>query len=125
MTKKMLVPFSLEKASPIGKSFVVPIHNGDNKVFVSLNSLKPVEFGAVVYVGRELSSEEVFAKIVESGAKILPSVDDQMSMIHDYLAQLPTLKIGDVAKLEFGPDGSVQLDRQQKLKTNSISRKLP
>ncbi len=52
MTKKMLVPFSLEKASPIGKSFVVPIHNGDNKVFVSLNSLKPVEFGAVVYVGR-------------------------------------------------------------------------
>lgn len=125
MTKKMLVPFSMKKGSPVGKSFVVPIHDGDRPVFVSLSGLKPVEFGSVVYVGRDVSPEDVFAKIVETGAKVLPSVDGQMAMIRDYLDYLPTLKIGDVVKLGFGSDGTVRLEKQRKPKPNNGRRNLP
>lgn len=125
MTKKMLVPFSMEKASPIGKSFVAPIHDDGRMVFVSLSTLKPVEFGAVVYVGRDVSVEDVFAKIVESGAKVLPSVDQQISVLQDYLDCLPKLKIGDVVRLGFDSDGSVQLAKHKKPKPNKVNRNLP
>jgi len=125
MTKKMLVPFSMEKASPVEKSFVVPIYDDGRMAFVSLSTLKPIEFAAVVYVGRNVSAEDVFAKIVETGARILPSVDEQLSVIRDYLNCLPNLKIGDVVKLGFDSDGSVRLDKQQKPKPNKGNRHLP
>ncbi|EEE35174.1 hypothetical protein RKLH11_3981 [Rhodobacteraceae bacterium KLH11] len=121
----MLVPFSMEKASPVGKSFVAPIHDDGKMVFVSLSTLKPIEFGAVVYVGRDVSVEDVFAKIVESGTKVLPSVDEQISVLQDYLDCLPKLKIGDVVRLGFDSDGSVQLEKQKKPKPNKGNRNLP
>ena len=125
MTTKLLIPYSMEKASPVGKSFIAPIYDGDRQVFVGLENLKPIEFAAVVYIGRDIAPEDLFAKIVNTGLKILPSVDGQMDMISDYFDSLSKLKIGDVVKLELDAEGSVHLVKQQKPKSNHGERNLP
>lgn len=125
MTKKLLVPYSTEKASSVGKSFVAPVHTGDRGLFVSLASLKSIDFAAVVYVGRDVTPEDLFAKIVNAGLKILPTVDVQMGMIKEYFDHLSQLKVGDVVRVGFDSGDRIELIKQSKPNSSRKTSKLP
>ncbi len=57
----------------------------------------------MVYVGKEITVNDLFAKLVDSGRKIA-SVDQAMKMLSEYLAMLQAHKIGNVMSIE--PDAA-------------------
>jgi hypothetical protein len=54
---------------------------------------------SVVYVGREISDQEVFAKIVDAGFKI-ESVENQRKKIVELLNLLQSVKVGHNVEME-------------------------
>jgi PDZ domain-containing secreted protein len=115
----------MERNTPVGKSFVVPIHDGNRELYVSLATLKPVRHASVVYVGREITPRDLFAKIVESGSTILPSVDEQMAIIQEYFDQLSGLRIGDIVKIDYDENAKVVITKQQRPQSSRDTRRIP
>lgn len=125
MVKKLLIPYSMDKAEPVGRSFIAPSHDGVRGSFVSLSNHKPVEFGMVCYLGKEVSPADFFARAMDSGMKILPSMDAYEKMIEAYFAAVQDLKVGDVVQLTWRRDGSVGLEKQSRPKVETSKSKLP
>lgn len=78
-------------------------------------------YGYVVYVGIELSKNEVYAKIVDSGKKIA-SVEFLLDSLDDYLKQLNECKIGEIVRIKSTNNG-FKLTKCKKPKINM--KKLP
>jgi hypothetical protein len=53
----------------------------------------------MVFVGSEVTVNELFAKLVDSGSKI-PDVENTVKMLTEYVAQLQEYKIGNVLSME-------------------------
>lgn len=118
-TRKTLVPF--DRASPDRriKGFLYP--NVDTKPiasFLEIGTSRQWEAGMVVFVGREISKDDVFAKIVDSG-KTISSVRELLDIIQEFLGQVNNFKIGDVIGIKPKGDGFelVKLAKPQKSKS--------
>jgi PDZ domain-containing secreted protein len=118
----MLVPYSMAKGKPTGKSFIVPINDGKQNQFVTLNNGVKVDFATVVYIGRTVSVEDVFKKIVDAGFVVLPSTDEMVDLLSSYIDLVSKLKIGDVVKVGFDEVGQLLLEKQRRPITNQKSR---
>lgn len=102
-TKKILVAFDPARPKAQSGDFAVPISVEGTVRLVGLSSGKPVSQGMMVFLGREITANDVFAKLVDTGRKIA-SVDQTVKMIGDYLAMLQEHKIGNIVALEAAPD---------------------
>jgi len=101
-TKKLLVAYDPENAAPISGDFLVPINDSAGVFFFGLRSKKPVRSGAMVYIGRELTMNDVFAKLVDTGRKI-ENVDATVKSIEAYLRMLQDYKIGNILSVAASP----------------------
>ncbi len=63
--------------------------------------------GLVVFTGKDLSPNDVFAKLVDTGRKI-ESVDGALKDISEYLEALSAQRIGDVVTIDR-KDGRIML----------------
>lgn len=116
--KKILAPFDLTKPEKKINGFLYPNIDAKNvNSFLEINTDKEWEVGMVVFVGREISKNDVFAKIVDSGKKI-KSVNGLLNSIEDYLGQVSTYKIGDVIGIKSTIDGFklIKLEQPQRAK---------
>ncbi len=77
-TKKMLVAFDKSKPTATSSDFLAPIWEGEYPCFLGLKSGRFQEYGLVVFTGRQIEVNDVFAKMVDSGHKIL-GVDRTLS----------------------------------------------
>lgn len=102
-TKKILAGFDPYGPKQASSDFLVPVYEGDSVVLFGTKSKRTVAYGMVVFVGREITVNDVFASLVDSGRKI-PNVTDQLAAIQHYLTILNSVKIGQVFK--FGNDQS-------------------
>lgn len=68
--------------------------------FLGLESGKIYKFGLVVYIGKDINENDVFAKLMDSGQKI-PDVKKTLSRIAIYLGELKKFKIGNVLSIAF------------------------
>lgn len=125
LTKKMLVPYSMAKGKSVGKSFVLPINDGEQNHFIAVNNGSKVDFATVVYVGRTISVEDMFKKIVDAGFAVLPNTNEMVNSLSNYIDLVSHLKIGDVVKVGFDQAGEQQLEKQQKPKSAQKSLNLP
>jgi len=125
MTKKMLVPYSMAKGKSVGKSFVVPISDGEQSSFVAVSNGSKVEYATVVYVGRTISVEDIFKKIVNAGFAVLPNTDEMTKSLSNYIDLVSKLKIGDIVKVGFDESDQLQLEKQPRPQSAQKSRKLP
>ena len=121
----MLVPYSITKGKPVGKSFVVPINDGKQNQLVALNNGSPVDFAMVVYVGSTVSVEDIFKKIVDAGFAVLPSTDEMTCSLSKFIDLVSKLKIGDVVRVGFDATGQPQFEKQQRQKNSQKCRNLP
>lgn len=97
-SKKMLVAFDPEKSDKASSDFLVPVVEDGKLVFFGTRSRRAVPQGMVVFVGREITVNDVFARLVDSGRKI-PVVTETLNMISNYLRQIGDLKIGQVVQI--------------------------
>jgi len=70
-----------------------------NDLTYRLRSKSPSDLGLVVYAGKEVTVNDLFAKLVDSGRKI-ESVDQTVKMLSAYIAMLQGYKIGNVMSVE-------------------------
>jgi hypothetical protein len=123
-TRKLLAPLDLTKPNIKNTGFLYPnITSEQMNFFVELNSDKKWEFGMVVFIGSEISTNDVFAKIVNSGKKI-NSVSILLSHIEEYLRQVNLYKIGDIVGIKSLNNGfeliKIELPKKQKNKLPKI-----
>jgi len=124
MSKKMLVRFDPDKPEKQSSDFLAPIPNEQGEVRLSsLKTGKESEFGLVVFTGRPISANDVFAKIVDSGHKTR-SVNETLECLGAYVESLPSLSIGSVVTLERVNDVSRDfIFKKSDLKSGSSSQK--
>lgn len=127
MSKKALVRFDPKKPEKGSSDFLAPIRNESGGiVLASLMNGKVAKYGLVIFTGRTVTSNDVFAKLVDSGKKII-SVDETLADLDAYVEQLGSFSIGNVVALEMSesaPRGFVLKKTNFKAGT-SKSRSLP
>lgn len=98
-TKKILVAFDPARPQSRSSDFAVPVAGPGGVQLVGIQSGKPVAQGVMVFLGREVAVNDVFARLVDSGRRI-ESVDATVKLLGDYLTMLQEHKIGNVIALE-------------------------
>ncbi|MFM7163415.1 MAG: hypothetical protein ACKO3P_23945, partial [Planctomycetaceae bacterium] len=89
-TKKMLVAFDPAKPDSQATDFVIPWSRNGQRVFLGLKSGKVAALGMMVFIGRSITENDLFAKLVDSGA-LIPNVDETLALLRSYLEGLQTL----------------------------------
>jgi len=115
-TKKILAPFDLEKPDKKISGFLYPnIDSEQVTSFLEISKGKEWQTGMVVFTGKEITKNDVFAKIIDSGKKV-KSVNDLLNNLEDYLSQIGAFKIGDIIGVKPIKNGFelVKLKKPQK-----------
>lgn len=98
-TKKLLVAYEPSKPHPASGNFVVPISDSTGLFFLGLKNTKRYEQGQMVYVGKTITVNNVFAKLVDSG-RTIESVEYTMKALEAYLRMLQDYRIGNILRIE-------------------------
>ena len=93
--KKLLVAYDESKLIARKGDFLAVIFDGTNPIFFGLKSRCAYKSGCVVFLGKEITEQDVFAKLVDTGRKI-ESVDKTLKTIAAYIQQIEGFKIGNV-----------------------------
>ena len=104
-TRKTLVPFDINNPEKNIAGFLYPnIEIEPISSFRDIKSGREWSAGIVVFVGREISKDDIFASIVDSGTKIR-SVPTLLSCLDEYVHQTAQFKIVDVIGIKSSADG--------------------
>lgn len=98
-TKKFPVSVSFGTSQTKAHEFLIPQVDGQAGVFQGLKSRRCYPYGAVSYLGKDITMNDVFAKLVDSGQKI-ESVERTVKMLEYYLTALQDYKIGNIIGIE-------------------------
>lgn len=107
-SKKLLVPFDPVKPTWNPDDWLVPVKEDGKVVLRSLKKDRVFQYGRVVFVGQNVSESDLFAKLVETGRKIL-DVADTLETLGKFLEAMKTVKIGNVIELADGAEDSTVL----------------
>ena len=118
--KKLLVAFDPTKPDAQSSDFIVPWNREGQPVFLGLKSGKGYTHGMMVFVGRSISQNDLFAKLVDSGA-FIRNVDETLAYLRNYLDQLQALKISNVVRIIPSDDVN---DNEFGLESAAVSRHL-
>ncbi|MEQ8847428.1 hypothetical protein [Botrimarina sp.] len=99
--KKLLTSFDPSNPKGRGGGFVVPIVENERVRFFDLQSNRFSEFAMMVFVGRPITANDLFAKLVDTGRHI-PNVEEAMRMLSRYVICLSNHKVGNVVSIEPG-----------------------
>lgn len=97
--KKLLTSFDPSNPEGRGGGFVVPIVENERVRFFDLQSKRFSEFAMMVFVGRQITANDLFAKLVDTGRHI-PNVEEAMRMLSRYVLCLSNYKVGNVVSIE-------------------------
>ena len=69
--------------------------------------------GMMVYIGRSITENDLFAKLVDSRT-VIANVNETLALLQSYLDKLQALKIGNVVRIRStdqgnGPDVALEL----------------
>lgn len=98
-TKKLLVAFDPSNPNAESSDFLVPVVDEGSPQLIGVKGRKPADLGMMVYVGRDVTMNDLFAKLVETGRKIV-SVDGTIKGIEAYLRMLQDHKIGNILSVK-------------------------
>ncbi len=104
-TKKLLVAFDPTKPEAQSSDFMIPWNREGRPVFLGLKSSKDFTYGMMVFVGRAVSENDLFAKLVDSGA-FIENVEETLACLRSYVTQLQSFKIGNVVRIIPADTGS-------------------
>ena len=93
MSKKVLVRFDVSRPEKQSSDFLAVYRDGGTKKLRSLKNGKESEYGITVFTGRSVGSNDLFAKIVDSGQKVA-SVDLLLEDLQSYIDSVKGFKVG-------------------------------
>lgn len=68
-------------------------------MFLGLKSKKPIDTGLMVYVGKEIKVNDLFANLVDIGQKI-QNVELTLQTLENYIQRLQDFRIGNLLGIE-------------------------
>ncbi len=125
ITKKILIAFDFDDSNSKLSDFLIPVFEEGSPKFFGLKSCKSVDFGMMVYIGRDVTPNDLFAKLVGTGRKI-ENVDKIMQNIEEYLRMLQNYKIGNILAIEASPTETTEFQLKKIANTpQCIKKNLP
>lgn len=103
--KKLLTSFDPSNPEGRGGGFVVPVVENGRVYFFDLKSRRVVEYAMMVFVGRQISANDLFAKLVDTGRQI-PNVEETMAVLSRYVLELSSYKVGNVVSIKVSESGN-------------------
>jgi hypothetical protein len=97
-TKKLLVAFDPMRPDAMSSDFLAPLHRDGHCILLGLKSREERSIGLVVFLGRAVTENDLFAKLVDSGARMI-DVNQTLAMLRSYLIDVQALKIGNVVRV--------------------------
>jgi hypothetical protein len=89
-TKRLLVPFDPAKPEWNPSEFLIPAMRQGRPIFVGLTKGGEFKLGRVVFIGQAIGENDLFAKLVASGAKI-ESAEETLATFGQYVKKLQSL----------------------------------
>lgn len=125
MTKKLPVSLSFGNYHTDKNEFLIPLSDPRGRAtgFVGLKSGAIHEYGAVSFVGKPLSAEEIVAKMLSFG-RCVGDVADVQNSIERYLEQMNAFRIGNVVEIHY-EEGRFLLRKVADHPPRQQERKLP
>jgi hypothetical protein len=110
--RKLLVSFDPSVPEGSNGGFVVPIAEDDKVFLFDLKSKRQTEYAVMVFVGRDITVNDLFAKLVDSG-RYISDVEKTVSMLSQYVESLVNFKIGNVLSVNNASpyDGIINLKK--------------
>jgi hypothetical protein len=106
MSKKALVRFDPTQPEKLSSDFLAPFRDERGAVgLASLKTGKPIQYGLVVFTGRAVTANDVFAKVVDAGHKV-PSVPSTLADLEAFITQLSLCGIGAVVELQTSTENA-------------------
>jgi hypothetical protein len=99
MTKKLLVAFDPKRPDQRSSDSLVVVLEGAQPMFLGLKSKTPIDSGLMVYVGKEIKANDLFAKLVDTGQKI-QNVGLTLRTLETYILRLQDFRIGNLLSVE-------------------------
>jgi hypothetical protein len=99
VTKKLLVGYDPSKHSTAPSDFLVPMRDSTGVFLLGLKSRKSYEQGQMVYIGKEIATDDIFAKLSDLGYKF-DDKDAISQTLNAYLRMLKDYKIGNILRIE-------------------------
>ena len=99
MTKKLLVAFDPKRPDHRSSDFLVVVLEGAEPKLLGVKSKKRAEAGLMVYLGKDVQANDLFAKLVDTGQKI-ESVEETLRTLESYIQKLQDFRIGNLLTVE-------------------------
>ncbi|PIE49679.1 MAG: hypothetical protein CSA39_01285 [Flavobacteriales bacterium] len=97
--KKLLAPIDINNVEKKVQGFLYPnINTHKINNFINVKDCTKWDYGMVVYVGRDVTIEDFFTKIVDSGVRI-SSVKKTTKLLKRYFNVLKEIKIGTIVRV--------------------------
>ena len=124
-TKKMPVSLSYGEFSTKKNEFLVPfVQNESKNDFMGIKSGEEFKYGAISYIGKEISPNDIMDKMVKAGVGNT-SKEDLLIVLDRYLESLQSFKIGNIIQIEYLPDGDFNLVKVAEKPPRKKRSKLP
>jgi len=98
-TKKLLVAFDESKPDGGAGDFLAVVYEQGTPHFLGLRTKRLWRSGRMVYIGKEITANDLFAKLVDTGRKI-ESVEQTLRVLENYIQSLQEFRIGNLLSVE-------------------------
>jgi len=98
VTRKLLVSYDEVKPYAGKGDFLAVIFEGGVPCFLGLKSRRLYKQGRMVFIGKEITEHDVFAKLVDTGLKI-ENVNDTIKTLFIYIQQVDKFKVGNIISI--------------------------
>lgn len=123
-TKKLPVSISYGDVQAKCNEFLIPAMDAGFSGFRGVKSGRLYTYGALSFLGKEITINDVFARLVDSGHRI-DDVDATLKMLDAYFAAVQGYRIGTVLTVQPSSDrGGFKLTRVAQ-RPNAGERRLP
>jgi len=107
-SKKLLVPFDPEKPEWNPNDWLLPVNENAVTALQSLNTGTIYQYGRVVYIGQNVSENDLFANLVDTGREV-PNVANTLEVLAKFLEAMKSVRIGNVVEVVGDSENSVSL----------------
>lgn len=110
-TRKLLVPFVPRDPERRSTDFLIPTRapDGTGYRFSGVKTGRPATYGMMVFLGRSVSTNDLFAKLVDSGTKI-DDVQVTIATISMYFDAIQAFKIGNMVAIGDSVSGQAPFE---------------
>ncbi len=104
----MIVSYDPRKPDAKGSNFVIPLNINSKVSLFSVNTGKPVQYGLIVFVGKNISINDILNKI-----HFLNDItNENIQPLAKFIDNINALKVGDI--IEVNSDNDLVIAPKQK-----------